>query len=78
VIPIVIMSLGLSGIGLSYVAILAPYQRYFQFFAIGMLFLAHYRMEKQAMKKRTEIFIWAATVLVVLLMLSPVITRLLI
>jgi hypothetical protein len=72
------MSLGLSGIGLSYVAFLAPYQRYFQLFAIGMLFLAHYRMEKQAVKKSTEIFIWAATVMVVLLMLSPAITRLLI
>jgi len=71
------MSLGLSGIGLSYVAVLAPYQRLFQFFAIGMLFWTHYRMEKQPFKRSTEIFVWSATAIVVLLMMSPLITRML-
>ncbi|WP_343187181.1 putative mercuric transport protein [Anoxynatronum sibiricum] len=76
-IPLIIVSLGLSGIGLSYVAILAPYQRIFQVFAIVMLMWAHYRMEKQVMSRRRVMFIWAATVMVMILTVSPLLTRLL-
>lgn len=73
----IFVSLGLSGIGLSYVAVLAPYQRVFQLFAIMMLMWAHYRMEKEAMSRRRVIYIWVVTIMVVLLTLSPLITRLL-
>jgi len=72
-----VVSLGLGGFALSYVSILAPYQRYIQFATIGLLMWAHYRMDRQPMKRSTKIFIWVATVNVFLFMLSPFITRLL-
>ncbi len=73
----VVVSLGLGGFALSYVSVLAPYQRYIQFVTIGLLMWAHYRMDKQVMKRSTIIFIWTATVAVMLFLLSPLITRLL-
>jgi len=74
--PILFVSLGLGGLSLSYASALAPYQTFFQVFAIGMLVWAHYRMEHQSLKKSTQVFVWGATILVIAITLLPFILRL--
>jgi hypothetical protein len=69
------MSLGLSGIGLSFIALFAPYQRLLQFFAIGMLLWSHYRIDRRPTSKSTVILTWTATIAVMFLFVSPLLAR---
>ena len=72
------MSLGLSGIALTYLSFLAPYQFYFKLFAVISLIYTHYRLHSHPVSKGTEIFIWIITILVFLALLLPTILRFLI
>ncbi|RQD69745.1 MAG: hypothetical protein D5S00_05780 [Tindallia sp. MSAO_Bac2] len=74
--PILFVSLGLGGLGLSYASVLAPYQNIFQFFAVGMIIWAHYRMDHHSLKKSTQIFIWGATIIIISVTLLPFALRL--
>lgn len=76
--PLIIMSLGLSGIGLSYISFLIPYQVYFKGFAIISLLITHYRLANHPVNKKTETFIWVVTVIVFMSLLSPIVLRFLI
>ncbi|WP_144414704.1 hypothetical protein [Clostridium aceticum] len=69
------MSLGLSGIGLSYLSFLGPYQSYLRFFAVISLLFSHYRLAHRSVSKKTEVFIWVVTVIVILSFLSPLALR---
>jgi len=65
VVPIIVLSLGLSGIGLPYVAFLTPYQQYLKIFSAISLFYSHYLIYKGRVSKNMERIIWISTVLVI-------------
>jgi len=70
------MSLGISGIGLSRLAVLAPFQPIFQLFAIVMLVWAHVRLDRKQTRSQIEVYLlWLITAIVALLFLSPLLTR---
>ncbi|ABR47445.1 putative mercuric transport protein, selenocysteine-containing [Alkaliphilus metalliredigens QYMF] len=71
--PLILLSLGIGGTGFAYLARVAPYRPVFVILAVVSLGYAHYRMEKYPMKRSMVAFIWTATIVAVLMNLSPVI-----
>ena len=73
--PYIIMSLGISGVGLSFLSYISPYQQYFKFFAVASILYSHYRMAKGCVGRTTEITIWISTVLVIIILMGPLLIR---
>jgi hypothetical protein len=69
--PVIFLSLGLGGIGLTYLDFLAPYRPLFVVLAAGSLYFAHKYMEKGNPSKLTKITVWVSTVFVFVFMIMP-------
>jgi len=63
--------------GLSYVSVLQPYQQYFKLFAGASLIYSHYRLYKGVVSKTEEKIIWISTIVILIVLLSPMIVGLL-